>query len=77
MKNTLTDLQNHFFAQLERLGNEDLTPEELQLEVTRSKTITSIGMAAVANARLQLDAQIHYSELPKNFESPELPKLLS
>ena len=33
MKNTLSDLNNHLFAQLERLGEEDLDEEEIKKEV--------------------------------------------
>ena len=32
MKNTLVDLNNHLFAELERLSDEDLTSEELEAE---------------------------------------------
>ena len=38
MKNTLSDLNNHLFAQLERLGEEDLDEEEIKKEVQRSKS---------------------------------------
>ena len=37
MKNTLSDLNNHLFAQLERLGEEDLDEEEIKKEVQRAK----------------------------------------
>ena len=57
MKNTLLDLNNHLFAQLERLGDEDLQGEELEAEIDRSKAITSVSKEVVSNARLVLDGQ--------------------
>lgn len=35
MKNKLSDLNNHLFAQIERLGDEDLTAEQIGQEVER------------------------------------------
>lgn len=57
MKNKLTDLNNHLFAQLERLGDEDLSNEELEQEIERSKAIAGISNQIVSNARLALDAE--------------------
>ncbi len=57
MKNKLTDLNDHLFAQLERLGDESLQGEALQSEVERSKAITSVAAQIIGNARLVLDAQ--------------------
>ena len=57
MKNKLTDLNNHLFAQLERLGDEDTIGEKLDEEISRSKAITGISKEIVGNARLVLDAQ--------------------
>jgi hypothetical protein len=57
MKNTLEDLNNHLFAQMERLSDEDLSPEELQKEIERSKAVTTVANAIVSNGRLALDAQ--------------------
>ncbi len=57
MKNKLIDLNDHLFAQLERLGNEDLNKEQLAHEVSRSKAITAVSGQIVDNARLALDAE--------------------
>ena len=36
MKNTLGDLNNHLFAQLEKLSDDDLSGDELDTEIRRS-----------------------------------------
>ncbi|MDR7232779.1 hypothetical protein J2X45_003889 [Caulobacter sp. BE264] len=56
MKNKLTDLNNHLFAQLERLSDEDLKPEEIAQEVSRTEAIVSVSEQIVRNADLQLKA---------------------
>ena len=63
MKNKLTDLNNHLFAQLERLGDESLDSEKLKDEIARSKAITAVSSQIVNNARLALDAQIAVRDL--------------
>lgn len=56
MKNKLSDLNNHLFAQLERLADEGLTTEALELETRRAESIVSIADQVVRNAELQLRA---------------------
>lgn len=49
MKNTLGDLNNHLFAQLERLGDEDIKGEKLQEEISRAKAISSVFSLPIRN----------------------------
>lgn len=56
MKNKLSDLNNHLFAQLERLGEEGLTPEQVETEAARTDAIVSVAEQIVKNADLQLKA---------------------
>jgi hypothetical protein len=56
MKNKLTDLNNHLFAQLERLSDEDLTGEQIADEVKRADAVVSVADQIVRNADLQLKA---------------------
>ena len=58
----MTDLNNHLFMQLERLGDEDLTAEQLAMEVERTKSISTIATKLAVNAKLQLDAQKIHAE---------------
>lgn len=62
MKNTLGDLNNYLFAQMERLDDESLSDEDLKKELERSKAITGIASQIVANANLVLKAKIAYDE---------------
>lgn len=57
MKNTLIDLNDHLFAQLERLSDEDLKGEELESELKRQKGITEVARNIVDNAKVVLDAR--------------------
>jgi hypothetical protein len=57
MKNKLSDLNNHLFAQLERLGDEGIKGEELTEEISRAKAISSVATQIIANGSLVLEAQ--------------------
>lgn len=56
LKNTLGDLNNHLFAQIERLSDEELTGEQLREEIERSKAVQGISSQIINNARVVLDA---------------------
>ena len=43
MRNKQIDLDNHLFAQLERLDDEGLAGEDLEREIRRAKAISSIA----------------------------------
>ena len=56
MKNKLSDLNNHLFAQLERLGEEDLTADQIDKEVNRSRAIIGVAAQIVSAQNLNLRA---------------------
>ncbi|QEW06331.1 hypothetical protein [Nitrincola iocasae] len=57
MKNKLSDLNNHLFAQLERLSDEDLKGEDLTKEIERSRAVTTVSREIIANADLVFKAE--------------------
>jgi len=74
MKNTLGDLNNHLFAQLERLGDEDLKGEALIEEIERGKAIGDVARNIVANGSLVLQAK-RLSDDRMNADT-KVPKML-
>ena len=56
-RNTLNDLNNHLFMQLERLNDEDLKEEDLQKEISRAKAVSNIAAQIINNGQLALNAQ--------------------
>lgn len=75
-RNRLTDLNNHLFAQLERLSDEDLTQEELNKEIGRSKAINGVAKNIIDNAKTALEgAQFAYTKVSGGQEVPEQFKL--
>lgn len=74
MRNTLGDLQNHLFAQLERLSDEDLQGDKLTEEIERAKAVTSVSNQIISNGSLVLQAQRFHTE----YKSKDLhkPKML-
>ncbi|MFV1733654.1 hypothetical protein VWX99_00385, partial [Phaeobacter sp. JH18-27] len=60
--NKLADLNNHLFAQLERLSEEKLTSDQIEDEVKRTEAIVSLSDQIVGNADLQLKAAKLFAE---------------
>jgi hypothetical protein len=54
MKNKLSDLNDHLFAQLERLSEEGLTPEQLDRESKRGEAIVAVADQIIKNAGLKI-----------------------
>lgn len=73
-KNTLNDLNNHLFAQLERLGDEELAGDELKEELERSRAISDIARNVVSNGNLILQA--HKFKDTKVDSNNSLPEIL-
>jgi hypothetical protein len=56
MKNKLTDLNDTLFAQLDRLNNDKLSADALDLEITRAQAICGVSTQIINNGNLALKA---------------------
>lgn len=56
MKNKLPHLNDHLFAQLERLTDEDMSAEQIEAEVKRADAVVAVSDQIVSGMKLQLDA---------------------
>lgn len=54
MKNKLVHLNDHLFAQIERISDEGLTEEEFVQEIKRSAAIVALSDQILGSSRLRL-----------------------
>lgn len=57
MRNTLTDLNNHLFAELERLGDEEVVGEALDGELKRASAISNVAQQIIQLGALAVKAE--------------------
>lgn len=73
-KTKLKDLNDHLFAQLERLSNEDLDAEGIEREVKRADAIVDVAGEILRIADTGLKAAKLYAE-HGNAVLPHLPQI--
>ena len=73
-KNKLSDLNDHLFIALERLNDEDLTQEKIEIESKRAEAIIGVSNQIISNAKISIDAlklvsagNLTFNELPEGF----------
>lgn len=62
MKNTLADLNNYLFESLERILDDNITADQLDIEIKRSEAVTSVARTIISNSSLALSAMKHAEE---------------
>lgn len=55
-RNKISDLNNHLFAQLEKLNDDDLQGDQLNTEVNRARAMSSLASQIINYTKLTLDA---------------------
>ena len=73
-RSTLGDLNLHLFAQLERLGDEDIKGDELREEINRAEAVTAVAQQIISNGALVLKVK----QLSANTfdDDMQIPKML-
>jgi hypothetical protein len=78
-RNKISDLNDHLFAQLERLNDEDIKGEALDTEVIRAKAISNVAGQIIKANKLTIDAMrlvsngsIGPQDMPDNFGLKQL-----
>jgi hypothetical protein len=78
-RNKITDLNNHLFAQLERLNDESIKPDKMELEIKKATAISQVASQIIASNKLILDAAKLIDNgiainLPEQFDVKQLTK---
>lgn len=74
VRNTLGDLNNHLFEQLERLNSDSVKGENLKEEIQRAKAMSDIADNVIKNGSLVLEGQKIMNDRMDADE--ELPRML-
>jgi hypothetical protein len=74
MTDNLNDLNDHLYAQLNRLSDENMTPKQVDKETKRAKAIVSVSDQIVENAKLRLSAAKLYVQHGDKI-APHLPMI--
>lgn len=75
MQNTLGDLNNHLFAQLEKLDDDNLNGEDLESEIKRTEAMAKISEQIIRTGELQFKAMQHMDEYGYN-RKKSVPEML-
>lgn len=80
MKNKLTHLNDRLFEAIDRLSDDELSPEQIEIEINRSKAISEVSSQILDIAKTSLKAaELHAEFSGRSFDTPELfltpPKL--
>jgi hypothetical protein len=71
-RNTLLDLNDHLFMQIERLNDDELSGDDLEKELKRSKAMSQIASQVVGVANIVLEATKFNSDYDSMGKAPRL-----
>lgn len=72
MKNTLMDLNNYLFEEIERLQDDELTEDMLDREIRRAEAVRKTADVIIQNASLTLKAYTTAKDFGDTTETPQI-----
>lgn len=69
MKNTLEDLSNYLFEQIERINDDELDDKQLNKELKKASAMSSLASNIIQGTKVQIDgakAAIDYGFVDRN-----------
>lgn len=76
MKNTLSDLNNYLFEQLERLNDDSLSEEELDMELKKTDAVVKVSEKIIETGELAFRTMRHMDEYGYGSEKRPIPAML-
>lgn len=73
-KNKMHNLRDHLFAQLERLNDETLSPEQMELEVKKAKAVSDVSKVLVDTVKAEV-MMLDSGEVGTGFIEQETAKM--
>lgn len=77
MKNTLSDLNNYLFEQLERLNDDELTEEELERELRKTDSIVKVSEKIIETGELAFRTMQHMDQYGYGSGQKVAPSMLT
>lgn len=77
MKNTLSDLNNYLFEQLERLSDDSLSSEAMELQLKRTDSVVRVADKIIQNGELAFKTMQHLDQYGYGNAHRSAPTLLS
>lgn len=77
MKNTLADLNNYLFEQLERLNDNDLTDDQLEKELKKTDSIVKVCEKIIENGDLAFRTMQHMDKYGYGMGEKAAPPMLT
>lgn len=76
MKNTLTDLNNYLFEQLERLNDDSLDKDQLERELRKTDAMVKVGDSIIRTGELAFKTMEHLDRYGYNSNGRVVPPML-